>query len=95
MHRLQQKLAIQVLKEQDSVHNIARQYRVYGMLQILERRRKVGMEYVVRHKGVDFVFPLLPGDATSPGECCHPLMQYHLLQVMLYHLDPVIKHHLS
>lgn len=61
MHRLKEKLAIEVLQEQDSARNIARKYRVYGVAQILERRRKAGLEYVVRHKGVDFVFPQTPG----------------------------------
>jgi hypothetical protein len=62
MHRLQEKLAIEVLQEQDSSRSIARLYRVYGVAEILERRQKAGLQYVVRHKGVDFVFPQIPGD---------------------------------
>jgi hypothetical protein len=57
MHRLQEKLAIEMVQEQDSSHSVARRYRVYAAGEILERRRRAGMQFVVRHKGVDFVFP--------------------------------------
>jgi hypothetical protein len=67
MHRLEQKLAIEIMAEEDSARSIARRYRVYGPEEVLERRRRAGMEYVVRHKGVDFVYPSTADEAT-PGD---------------------------
>lgn len=65
------KLTACKLQEQDSARNIARIYRVYGMTSLLTRWRKNGHEYVVRHKGVDFVFPDVitsSGGGASPGD---------------------------
>lgn len=67
MRRLEQKLALEVIQEEDSARNIARRYRVYGLTEILGRRERAGMLYVIRHKGVDFVFPSY-GDVTSPDD---------------------------
>jgi len=67
MRRLEQKLALEVIQEEDSARNIARRYRVYGLSEILGRRERAGMLYVIRHKGVDFVFPSY-GDVTSPDD---------------------------
>src|SRR5579872_629004 len=80
MKRLEQKLALEILQEQDSARQIARRYRVFGMAAILERRRRVGMLYVIRHGGVEFVFPqtsktsssLSAGGVSSPGDVSTP-----------------------
>src|SRR5579872_6997833 len=70
----------EILQEQDSARQIASRYRVFGMAAILERRRRVGMLYVIRHGGVEFVFPqtsktsssLSAGGVSSPGDVSTP-----------------------
>ena len=52
--RLYEKLAIEVLEDFETMSSLARLYRVYSYKQILERRRTVGMEFVLRNKGVVF-----------------------------------------
>ena len=68
MHRLEKKLSIDVAEYQDSTRNLARKYRVFNMTEVLERRRKAHMEFVIRHRGVEFVFAAGPGDVSSPGD---------------------------
>jgi hypothetical protein len=52
--RLFDKLALEILESFESSTAIPRLYRVFSYVQILERRRAAGMEYVLRNKGVMF-----------------------------------------
>jgi hypothetical protein len=74
--RLIRKLAIEPIGPYDVAQQTGTTYRLYSYAAILDRRRKAGLEYVVRHRGVDFVdphsgSPLLkqstPGVEISPG----------------------------
>jgi hypothetical protein len=75
--RLFEKLALEIIEDFGTMNSKARLYRVFSYKQILERRRAVGMEYVLRNKGVVFCNPngtevvsspayvVFPGDETS------------------------------
>jgi len=75
--RLFEKLALEILEDFETMNSQARLYRVFSYKQILERRRAVGMEYVLRNKGVVFcsqdgrepvsspAYVSSPGDRTS------------------------------
>jgi hypothetical protein len=72
--RLFEKLAIEILEDFETISSQARLYRVYSYKQILERRRAVGMEYVLRNKGVVFCSPdgrelvSSPAYVSTPGD---------------------------
>lgn len=75
--RLFEKLSIEILEDFNTMSSQARFYRVFSYKQILDRRRAVGLEYVVRNKGVVFctstgskavsspAYVSTPGDETS------------------------------
>lgn len=52
--RLFEKLALEILEDFETMNSQARLYRIFSYKQILERRRAVGMEFVLRNKGVVF-----------------------------------------
>jgi hypothetical protein len=49
------KLAVELVREEDSARRIGRTYRIFSYTEILERRKAAGLMYVVRDKGVRFV----------------------------------------
>jgi hypothetical protein len=55
--RLIRKLALEVLSPYNTPESIGTTYRVYASDAILRRRRSVGLEWVVRSRGVEFVDP--------------------------------------
>jgi hypothetical protein len=55
--RLIRKLALEVLSPYNTPESIGTTYRVYSDQAILQRRREVGLEWVVRSRGVEFVDP--------------------------------------
>jgi hypothetical protein len=55
--RLIRKLALEVLSPYNTPESIGTTYRVYSDQAILQRRREVGFEWVVRSRGVEFVDP--------------------------------------
>jgi hypothetical protein len=55
--RLIRKLALEVLSPYNTPESIGTTYRVYSGQAILQRRREVGLEWVVRSRGVEFVDP--------------------------------------
>ena len=55
--RLIRKLALEVLSPYNTPESIGTTYRVYSDPAILQRRRKAGLEWVVRSRGVEFVNP--------------------------------------
>jgi len=75
--RLYEKLALEILEDFETMSSQPRLYRVFSYRQILERRRAVGMEFVLRNKGVVFctsdgedivtspAYVSTPGDETS------------------------------
>lgn len=72
--RLFEKLALEILENFETMNSQARLYRVYSYKQILERRRAVGMEYILRNKGVVFCtqdgreLVSSPAYVSSPGD---------------------------
>jgi hypothetical protein len=72
--RLFEKLALEILEDFETMNSQARLYRVYSYKQILERRRAVGMEYILRNKGVVFCtqdgreLVSSPAYVSSPGD---------------------------
>ena len=52
---LEEKLAIEVIGAENSNERTGRTYRVYSFTAILERRRKAGMEWVEKGRGVKFI----------------------------------------
>ncbi len=75
--RLFDKLALEILEDFETMSSQPRLYRIFSYKQILERRRAVGMEFVLRNKGVVFctangeelvpsaAYVSTPGDETS------------------------------
>ncbi len=66
------KLAIEQVRAEDKKQQSAREYHVYTLKQILERRRVAGLEWVVKGRGVQFVptdavLKTLPSD-TLPSD---------------------------
>lgn len=68
------KLAMEVVELEDRKKQSARRYRVYSPEQILERRRRAGLEWVIKNRGVHFVDPgsgsvisQLPGSVSLAG----------------------------
>ena len=57
LRSLTAKLAIDLAALEDRKKQSARQYRLYTPEQILERRAKAGLEWVVKNRGVHFVNP--------------------------------------
>jgi len=55
--RLIRKLALEVLSPYNTPESIGTTYRVHSSEAILRRRRAVGLEWVVRSRGVEFVDP--------------------------------------
>jgi hypothetical protein len=55
--RLIRKLALEVLSPYNTPESIGTTYRVYSDQAILQRRHEVGLEWVVRSRGVEFVDP--------------------------------------
>ena len=55
--RLIRKLALEVLSPYNTPESIGTTYRIYSDEAILQRRRDVGLEWVVRSRGVEFVNP--------------------------------------
>jgi hypothetical protein len=55
--RLIRKLALEILSPYNTPESIGTTYRVYCDEAILQRRRKAGLEWVVRSRGVEFVNP--------------------------------------
>ena len=55
--RLIRKLALEVLSPYNTPESIGTTYRVYSDQAIFERRRRAGLEWVVRSRGVEFVDP--------------------------------------
>jgi len=55
--RLIRKLALEVLSPYNTPESIGTTYRVYSVDAIFERRRRAGLEWVVRSRGVEFVNP--------------------------------------
>jgi hypothetical protein len=55
IRRLIQKEAVKIAQKEISDLRTARTYRVYGYREILDRRKAVGLEWVVRRRGVEFV----------------------------------------
>jgi hypothetical protein len=55
--RLIRKLALEVLSPYNTPESIGTTYRVYSDQAVLQRRREVGLEWVVRSRGVEFVDP--------------------------------------
>jgi hypothetical protein len=55
--RLIRKLALEVLSPYNTPESIGTTYRIYSDVAILQRRRDVGLEWVVRSRGVEFVDP--------------------------------------
>jgi hypothetical protein len=55
--RLIRKLALEVLSPYNTPESIGTTYLVYSDQAILQRRREVGLEWVVRSMGVEFVDP--------------------------------------
>jgi hypothetical protein len=55
LERLVQKLSIEELKGFDRRTRTARTWKIYSYKSILERRKKAGLEWVVKDKGVHFV----------------------------------------
>lgn len=75
--RLYEKLALEIIEDFETISSQARLYRVYSYKQILERRRAVGLEYVLRNKGVVFCSADGTVLVTSPTDSkkfsvCHP-----------------------
>lgn len=72
--RLFEKLALEILEDFETMNSQARLYRVFSYKQILERRRAVGMEYILRNKGVVFCtqdgseLVSSPAYVSSPGD---------------------------
>ena len=72
--RLFEKLALEILENFETMNSQARLYRVFSYKQILERRRAVGMEYILRNKGVVFCtqdgreLVSSPAYVSSPGD---------------------------
>jgi predicted transcriptional regulator len=57
IRRLIAKKAIEIVQREVSDLRASRIYKVYGYRDILERRKKAGLEWVVRGRGVEFVHP--------------------------------------
>lgn len=57
IRRLVQKQSIEILRKEVSDLRTARTYRVLDGPEILERRRRAGLEWVLRGRGVEFVDP--------------------------------------
>lgn len=57
LRRLITKQSIDILKREISDQRTARTYVVFSYKDILEKRRKLGLEWVIRGRGVDFVNP--------------------------------------
>jgi hypothetical protein len=55
--RLLEKLSLEVIADENSRLSLPRTYRVYSRDAIVERRRRAGMEFVIRGKGIQFVQP--------------------------------------
>ena len=55
--RLIRKLALEVVSPYSTPESIGTTYRVYSDQAIFERRRKAGLQWVVRSRGVEFVDP--------------------------------------
>lgn len=76
--RLFEKLSIEILEDFDTMNSQARLYRVFSYRQILERRRAVGLEFILRNKGVVFCsadgkdLVKSPAYVTSPGDETFP-----------------------
>jgi hypothetical protein len=64
--KLIRKLAIEVIGGYNVPEQIGTTYRVHSYRAILERRRKAGLEWVVRSRGVEFVDPVT-GIEITPG----------------------------
>jgi hypothetical protein len=69
LDRLAQKLSIEEMHSFDRGTRLARKWKVYSYKAILERRKKAGLEWVVRDKGVRFVKP-----ETTPVETTRVVM---------------------
>jgi hypothetical protein len=70
--RLFEKLAVEILEDFETMSSQARLYRVFSYKQILERRRAVGLEYVLRNKGVVFCTPSGEELVSSPAYVSTP-----------------------
>jgi hypothetical protein len=55
--RLIRKLALEVLSPYNTPESIGTTYRIYSTEDILRRRRRAGLEWVIRSRGVEFVDP--------------------------------------
>ena len=65
LKRLHLKKSLDVIGAEISATRTGKLYRVYDMTAILERRRQAGLIWVVRHKGIDFVFPSTVADVST------------------------------
>lgn len=70
--RLYDKLALEIMEDFETMSSQPRLYRIFSYKQILERRRAVGMEFVLRNKGVVFCTPDGEELVKSPAYVCHP-----------------------
>ncbi len=67
LRRLIAKQSIEIVRKEISDQSEARLYRVFSYDEILERRRRLGMEWVIRSsRGVDFVDPITGAPLVSP-----------------------------
>lgn len=57
LRRLVDKLSIELAAERDNHRQTARIWKVYSPAAILDRRRRAGLEWIVRNKGIHFVPP--------------------------------------
>lgn len=57
LRRLVDKLAIELAAERDNHRQTARVWKVWSQAAILERRRRAGLEWIIRNKGIHFVPP--------------------------------------
>jgi hypothetical protein len=68
LRSLQKKLAIDVVASENSATQEGKAYRVYSCAAILERRRRAGLEWVRRTRGVELLSFIAVGDSEVTRE---------------------------